>query len=78
MQSSVASFDGVHLVGERAMHLPAPRRRALPGTPITALAGASNCRFQVQPAWNGEFQERWTLASGRNKVSGESGKAMKP
>jgi len=22
-----------------------PRPRALPGTPITALAGASNCRF---------------------------------
>ncbi|MDF1486035.1 hypothetical protein PY257_12735 [Ramlibacter sp. H39-3-26] len=25
MQSSVAGFDGVHLVGESAMHLPAPR-----------------------------------------------------
>ncbi|MDF1484537.1 hypothetical protein PY257_04965 [Ramlibacter sp. H39-3-26] len=62
MQSSVAGSDGVHLVGESAMHLPAPRsarhaallllagsspprRRALPGTPITAPAGASNCRF---------------------------------
>jgi hypothetical protein len=25
------------------------RRRALSGTPITALAGVSNCRFQVEP-----------------------------
>ncbi|MDF1485336.1 hypothetical protein PY257_09120 [Ramlibacter sp. H39-3-26] len=62
MKSSVDGFDRVHLVGESAMHLPAPRsarhaallllagsspprRRALPGTPITAPAGASNCRF---------------------------------
>ncbi|MDF1486343.1 hypothetical protein PY257_14350 [Ramlibacter sp. H39-3-26] len=90
MKSSVDGFDGVHLVGESAMHLPAPRsarhaallllagsspprrrpcraqacrrqaffalshstqvllepqRSALPGTPITAPAGASNCRF---------------------------------
>ncbi|MFZ3126182.1 MAG: hypothetical protein WA129_13985, partial [Acidovorax sp.] len=82
--------DGVHLLGESAMHPPAPRsgrhaallllagmspprrppcraqacrrqaffalsnstlvllepqRSALPGTPITALSGASNCRF---------------------------------
>ncbi|MDF1486669.1 hypothetical protein PY257_16045 [Ramlibacter sp. H39-3-26] len=63
MKSSVHGFDGVHLMGESAMHLPAPRsgrhaallllagmspprRRVLPGTPITAPAGASNCRFQ--------------------------------
>jgi len=25
------------------------RPHALPGTPITALTGASNCRFQVEP-----------------------------
>jgi len=29
-------------------------------------------------SWYREFQERWTVASGKNRVSGESGKAMKP
>ncbi|MDF1485711.1 hypothetical protein PY257_11065 [Ramlibacter sp. H39-3-26] len=64
MKSIVDDSDGVHLLGESAMHPPAPRsarhaallllagnspprRRVLPGTPITAPAGASNCRFQV-------------------------------
>ncbi len=27
-----------------------PRSRALPGAPITAHSGASNCFFQVEPA----------------------------
>ena len=26
----------------------------------------------------GAFQERWTVASGKNRLSGESGKTMKP
>ena len=41
-------------------------------------SGSSRKPFSVQTAWNGEFQERWTVASGKNRVSGESGKAMKP
>jgi hypothetical protein len=62
MKSTFQGFDGVHLMGERAMHPSAPRsgrhaallllagrsplrRHALPGTPITALSGASNYRF---------------------------------
>ncbi|MDR1968187.1 MAG: hypothetical protein LBQ32_05775 [Burkholderiaceae bacterium] len=62
MDIDIVGFDHVHLLGERATHLPAPRSprhtallllagmslprpRALPGTPITALASAFNCRF---------------------------------
>ena len=40
--------------------------------------GNSRKPFSVQTARNGEFQERWTVASGRNRVSGESGRAMNP
>jgi hypothetical protein len=62
MNTVLFVFDGVHLLGDIAMHPPAPRparhtallllagispprRRVLSDTPITALAGASNCRF---------------------------------
>ena len=40
--------------------------------------GSSRKPLSVQTAWNGKFQERWTVASGKNKVRGESGKATKP
>ncbi|MDR1967401.1 MAG: hypothetical protein LBQ32_01735 [Burkholderiaceae bacterium] len=55
-------FDDVHLLGDSATHSPhhaallilagmsLPRPHALPGTPITALASASNYRFQGQLA----------------------------
>ncbi len=33
---------------------------------------------KFQTVWNGEFQERWTVVKGKNRVSGESGRAMKP
>jgi len=62
MNKAFFTFDGVHLLGDIAMHPPAPRSprhaallvlagtslrrpRALLGTPITALAGASNYRL---------------------------------
>jgi hypothetical protein len=62
MNIELCSFDRVHLLGERAMHPPAPPSprhaallvvahasalppRVLPGTPMTALAGAFNCRI---------------------------------
>lgn len=34
--------------------------------------------FPVQAPWNGAFREDWIVANGRNRVSGRSGKAMKP
>jgi len=62
MSTAFFAFDGVHLLGDIAMHPPVPRSprhaallvlagtslrrpRALPGTPIAALTGASNCNF---------------------------------
>jgi hypothetical protein len=62
MNTAFFGFDHIHLRGETAMHLAAPRSarhaallvlagrsplrpRALPGTPIAALPGASNCGF---------------------------------
>jgi hypothetical protein len=57
MSTKIVAFDAVHPLGEIAMRPPRhaallvlagsspPRPPALPGAPITALAGASNCRF---------------------------------
>lgn len=42
------------------------------------VAGEFSITVPVQTARNGEFQEGWAVASGRKRVSGESGRAMKP
>jgi hypothetical protein len=57
MDIDIRSFDGAHLLGDSATRSPRhaallvlagmslPRPHALPGTPITALTSAVNCRF---------------------------------
>ena len=35
-------------------------------------------QFSVEAAGNIEFREGWMVASGKNRVRGESGSAMKP
>ena len=40
--------------------------------------GGSRKPFSVQTDPSDEFQERWAVASGKNRVRAESGRAMKP
>jgi hypothetical protein len=62
-----------------------PAVKTPPGPPLVrgwgvkspTLVGKFSLR-SVQSARNGAFQERGTVANGKNRVSGESGKAMKP
>ena len=50
----------------------------LPGAHQVEGSTAENGENSGFLACNGKFQERWPVASGKNRVSGESGKAMKP
>jgi hypothetical protein len=45
---------------------------------VVAMSRAPLPDFLPTDARNSANQERWTVASGKNRVSGESGKAMKP
>ena len=47
--------------------------------PLSKVVGLDDYEKRVEKSdRNGDFQERWTDASAKNRVSGESGKAMKP
>ena len=45
-------------------------------SPCATLSGARASAGLFEGG--GKFQEGWTVASGKNRVSGKSGKAMKP